>query len=250
MDSVDIEAAVEAALCSNWEKAKSLNEKLLKECPDDVDCLNRLGRALLEMGNNKKAATIFRKVLKVSRFDPIATKNLARAMQTSGKKKRIVGDKQNTPMPTSFVEEPGKTKLIALVNVAPSKTLLAMDYAYPVVLSSRRHSVIVCDTENNYLGALPDDLGHRLLVLMRGGNVYEGFVKSVSKNSIIVFVREVTRAKKFKDTPSFQSSGADYLSYLRDDSLHEEKVVAEVDADEDEVTAKIRNVHSDEEVDE
>lgn len=214
MQSDDAGAAVEAALSLDWDRAVRLNETILKGCPDDVDCLNRLGRAYLELGNCKKATAIFRKVLRLSKYDPIATKNLTRSLAAPRKKSK---SNQALTTPVSFLEEPGKTKLIALVNVAAPKVLLTQDYANGVKLVPRRHSILVSDADDNYLGALPDDLGHRLLVLTRGGNKYEGFVKSVAKNAMTIFVREVSRAKKFRNTPSFMSSGGDYQSYLRED---------------------------------
>jgi hypothetical protein len=38
---------------------------------------------------------------------------------------------------------------------------------------------------------LPDDLAHRMLILIQGGNKYEGFVKSVSKNTLFIFLKEL-----------------------------------------------------------
>ena len=247
MQNADVEAAVSAALSLDWETAKKLNEVLLKECPNDVDCLNRLGRAYLELGSSKKAAQIFRQVLRLSRYDPIATKNLARATQSPKRRQGLNGGKIRLPI--NFIEEPGKTKLISLVNVAPTKVLLTQDYANPVKFTPRRHTILVCDFEERYLGALPDDLGHRLLVLIRGGNKYEGFVKSVSKNSITIFVREVSRGKRFYNTPSFTSTGGDYLSYLREESSEDHKVGGGSDEDEteDEISPRAKNLHTDEE---
>lgn len=244
MQASDVEAAVEAALSLDWDRAVRLNEIILKGCPSDVDCLNRLGRAYLELGNCKKATTIFRKVLRLSKYDPIATKNLTRSLAAPKRKSR------SNPMPVapvSFLEEPGKTKLIALVNVAPARILLNQDYANRVKLLARRHTILVSDMDENYLGALPDDLGHRLLILVRGGNKYEAFVKSVAKNGMTVFVREVERAKKFHNTPSFMGSGSDYLSYLREDSSTSEVPPT---SGEDADGVEHKDLHGDEETEE
>lgn len=211
--------AIDAALKCDWQKAIDINSHLLKSEPNDLDCLNRLGKAYLENGDNKKASLYFRKVLKIDKYNPIAQKNLARASDTKTTKKSSGATKSQA----TFLEEPGKTKLIALVNVAPASILLKQDNADCLTLSPKRHTVVVEDADGNYLGALPDDMGHRLGVLIKGGNKYEATVKSVSKSSLVVFLRELERSKKFHNTPSFlNSNSADYLS-----SIREEIVVSE-----------------------
>lgn len=250
--------AVAAALRNDWDLAVKLNNVILKECPTDVDCLNRLGKAYLELGDNKKACLLFKKVLKISRFDPIATKNLQRAQQTPPKKANKNGGVQNghtSSTPVAFLEEPGKTKIIGLVNVAPANVLLSLNYADKIIITTKRHTVMATDQNGQYLGAFPDDLGHRLLVLTKGGNEYEGFIKGVTKNSITIFVRESVRAKKFHDTPSFAANGNDYLSYVREDTLavHEPQIgeeTAKVSDEEDDGTTDHKMNYSDEETEE
>ena len=239
-------AAIDAALCNNWQKALELNTKILKENPDDLDCMNRLGKAFLELGNTKKAVSLFKEVLKLNQYDPIASKNLLRAQTSSPKKSN------RAPLAPfaaiSFLEEPGKTKMITLVNVAPTKTLLSLRCADCVSLTSKRHSMLVENADGTYLGALPDDLGHRLMVLIQGGNEYDAFVKSVSKGMLVLFIREKKRSKRFKNTPSFPSGNSDYLSFVRDDG-HDEVEVKTTEEDtegEEDETAFKKNLHQDE----
>lgn len=230
-------AAINAALCCDWATAITANTQILKLDPQDIDCLNRLGKAYLETGENKKAAYYFRRVLKIDKYDPIAQKNLSRATSTKIKKTGTI-----TPA-INFLEEPGKTKLVTLVNAAPTSVLLKQNCADALTLLAKRHTVVVEDQEGNYLGALPDDLGHRLGVLIKGGNAYEATIKSVSKNSIIVFLRETSRAKRFLHTPSFLASGSgDYLSFVR-----EEAPTSAVTSEEDD--EQHRDLHQDEEPD-
>lgn len=235
MPDVTISWAIEAALKCDWASAIAANTSLLKNNPLDIDCLNRLGKAYLESGENKKAATFFRKVLKIDKYNPIAAKNLARAQ--SLKQPAKIGSRAIT----NFLEEPGKTKLVTLVNVAPAATLLKQDHADSLTLLPKRHTVIVQDREANYLGALPDDLGHRLGILMKGGNRYEAIAKSVTRNSITVFIRELVRAKKFHNTPSFlTTSTPDYLSFIREETTTSSK-------EDEEDDGAITDLHQDEE---
>lgn len=252
MSNSDVDEAVAAALSLDWQKAFEINQKIHEETPDDVDCLNRLGRACLELGDNKKAITCFRRVLKLSKYNQIAIKNLTRATQLGTKKLNSMpfdGHDHHTPI--SFLEEPGKTKLVTLVNTAPLKTLLSLNYGEKVQIAAKRHTILVSDCNDNYLGALPDDIGHRLLVLLTGGNKYDGYVRSVNKNSVSIFLIETSRAKKFHNTPSFPASGAEYLSFIREDALSEESQSSSSSDDEEadgaEVThSKSENIHQDE----
>ncbi len=244
MSQDDIAAAVNAALSLNWKEAEKLNQKILKATPDDIDCLNRLGKALLEQGEVKKATAIFRRVLKINKYDPIAQKNLDRASQTKPNHLRPAGP-TGPRATTNFLEEPGKTKLVALVNIASAGNLLKQCYADVATLTPRRHTVVVEDSSGNYLGAMPDDLGHRLSILIKGGNTYQCFVKSVCKNSIIVFLRETCRAKKFASTPSFPVSliGDDYLTSVREETLPADRPtkpanLTDDDSDDDAAPAK------------
>lgn len=207
--------AIDAALSSNWEMAVEINSQILSEEPENTDCLNRLGKAYLELGDNKKAATTFRKVLKLNRYDQIASRNLARATQT-GSVKKVQGKTAAKPV-VNFLEEPGRTKLIQLVNLASANLLLKLNQADQVTLATKRRTVIALDENNSYLGSLPDDVGHRLAMLMKGGNTYTAFIKSVTKNSLIIFVRETRRAKRFADTASFMATNNDYFSFIREE---------------------------------
>jgi tetratricopeptide (TPR) repeat protein len=237
--------AVRAALACDWKSAKKINEKLLSLDPNDIDCLNRLGKALLELGEKKKAITIFRKILKINQYDSIARKNLERAMTA-----RIVtsGNDVSIPLATNFIEEPGKTKLITLVNLAPPSTLLKQNYGDKIKLAPKRHRVSVFDLSGTYLGSVPDDLGHRLAILIKAGNQYDGLIKSVSKNSVIVFLREMSRAKKFRHLPSFPASGSDYFSFVREETIgSEEKANVSSGEEESEQEGPSSRLHADEE---
>jgi hypothetical protein len=239
--------AIKAALCSDWQKAVEINAKLLKTDCQNIDCLNRLGKAYLELGDNKKAATILRKVLKIDKYNPIAQKNLARAFSPATVKKTTsnsqVGSTPRNPA-LDFLEEPGKTKLINLVNLAPTRTLLKQKQADHLNLVLKRHTVMAEDSDGNYLGSLPDDLAHRLAILIKGGNKYCVLVKSVSKNGLIIFVRETFRAKKYTDTPSFATNSGDYFSYVRDELVAD---TPNITTEEDDDASAAEKLHADEE---
>ncbi len=233
-----VSEAIKAALSSNWQKAVEINSQILKTDQKNIDCLNRLGKALLETGENKKSATVFRKVLKLDKYNAIAQKNLARTKTGAVKK----NDGQTVAPVTNFLEEPGKTKLVSLVNIAPVSVLLGQNQTDPVKLANKRHTVLVTDWQDNYLGALPDDIGRRLSLLIKGGNEYTAVIKSVTKNSLVVFLRETKRSKRFVNTPSF-AANTDYLSFVpalppvSEDAEEEETITDRLHHDEEEPEA-------------
>ncbi len=252
-----VSAAVSAALSCDWEKAVEINEKILAANPNNIDCLNRLGKALLESGEKDKAIKIFKKILRINRYDPIAQKNLDRAtasgsiIKLNNKKKPPVNGHTQI-LTTNFIEEPGRTKLVSLVNIAPTSTLLKRNYGDKIVLSPRRHTVIVSDLDGSYLGAIPDDLGHRLALLIKAGNLYDGLIKSVAKGSIVVFLRELSRTKRFKNTPSFPTTNSDYFSFVREETLNQQDkpVVATTETEDETEDSPGTHLHADEETEE
>jgi tetratricopeptide (TPR) repeat protein len=250
--------AVAAALRCDWKTAADINAKILKERPEDLDALNRIGKAYLELGDAKKATTYFKRVLKISRFDPIATKNLARATAGGNKKPSSNNhfNSQDVASPVSFLDEPGISKIINLVNIAPTKVLLSINCADKALITVKRHTVMATTADGTYLGAIPDDIGHRLLVLIKGGNTYDAFIKTISKGGISIFVKELSRSKKLKDTPSFPLGGADYLSFVREDLSaspdHVEHTIAPVQEannpeDEDDLPKRLPSNYDEEE---
>lgn len=253
MSDVATNDAVAAAIRCDWKSAKDLNQKLLAKNPSDIDCLNRLGKALLELGEKDKAIAIFKKALKLNKYDTIAQKNLDRATASRGSTKKKTSAEEtslaNKSLVTNFLEEPGKTKLISLVNVAAASALLKLSYGDELVLIPKRHTVVVSDQNDTYIGAIPDDLGHRLSILIAAGNIYDGLIKAISKNSVVVLIREVSRTKKFRNTPSFPATNNDYLSFVRDEALEktEKPVVTPTEGEEEEDESPSSHLHADEE---
>ena len=103
-------------------------------------------------------------------------------------------------------EEPGKTKIVECVNTAPLAVLSTVSPGEEISLKAKNHVVEVRNQHNTYLGALPDDLSFRLIKFLAVGNTYQALVKSVRKNSLVVFLRELTRGKRFATQPSFTTT--------------------------------------------
>ena len=70
--------AIALAMNGQWEEAVTLNLSIIREFPKDIESLNRLGKALSELGRNREAMQAFQSVLEVSPYNYIAKKNLSR----------------------------------------------------------------------------------------------------------------------------------------------------------------------------
>lgn len=195
--------AIEKALHQDWKEAIRINLEIIKTEENNIDSLNRLAFAYFKIGDDSRAKRAYQKVLKLDGYNQIAIKNLKKlASKRKAGQPEAVGELS----PLMFLEEPGKTKIVPLVNIAPERTLAGLTTGQEVFLKEKRHAVEVRDHQNAYLGALPDDLSFKLTKFIAGGNKYHVAIKSIGKNQLIVFIRELSRSKRFANQPSFVSS--------------------------------------------
>jgi hypothetical protein len=234
MDTDLAPKAINAALKNNWQQAIEINGIILESDTKNTDALNRLAFAYLQLGNAKKAKIHYQQVTKLDPYNEIAKKNLARISTLKGKASPVPKNDNNVGSNLAlFIEEPGKTKCIQLIKIATPTTLSILRPAETIQLIPKKHTVVIENRTNTYLGALPDDIGHKLAKRMKAGNKYEACIKSLDKNSLVVFIREISRTKRFKDQPTFPTTTIqDYYSFVKDTpSLDEEGNEKELDED-------------------
>lgn len=201
-----ISQAIQTALTGDWTNAIKLNEEILKEDPDDINALNRLGFAMLSMGNIKGAKSVYEKVLSLDMKNPIALRNIKRLSAGNNLKTN------NIILNNLFIEETGKTKIIELINVADKKIISHLRSGEKIAVKIKRSKIFALDLEDHYLGMLPDDIGKRLTEFINGGNLYDAYVWSVDDNKISIFIREIKRVKRYSNQPSFISNDKSKLS--------------------------------------
>lgn len=202
MDPLKLQA-IQTALIGNWKNAILLNEQILADNPDDIDALNRLAFAYASNGDNKEAKRIYQKVLILDIKNPIATKNLKRINNANG---NYFSSALTYKMNNIFIEEPGKTKVVELNNIAEQNIITRLHSGEMLSLLTKRMKIFVYDIQKQYIGMLPDDLSRRLIDFIQGGNQYEAYVKSVEENRVIIFIKETKRATIFRNHQSFNSS--------------------------------------------
>lgn len=201
--------AISAALKQDWKQAVSINLQLLEQNKDDIDALNRIGFAYLHLGKLKDAKNFFEKVIALDQYNSIAQRNLQKL-----KNKGQTETNGILVSPMMFLEEPGKTKVIACVNLAPATTLASVRCGQEVKMKPKKHTIEIRDDNNIYLAALPDDVSFKLNKFLIGGNEYSIIVRSVEKNALSVFIRELSRGTLFADQPSFTPYSA-YVAQAR-----------------------------------
>ena len=194
--------AIKLALEKKWDQAIETNLQILEENPHDIDTLNRIGFAYIQNSQNTKAQEVYKKVLSLDPSNPIALKNLKKA-ESENNGSTSQQKTYETNINDLYIEEAGKTKTIDLTNIADKKTLATLQTGELVNLIVKRSKIYVQSFDNKYIGMLPDSIGMRLTSFIQGGNEYRANVKSVSDKSVTVFVKEVKRAPKFKNQPSF-----------------------------------------------
>ena len=188
MDTDLAPKAIAAAIHGNWKEAIMVNKEILKSSPQDVDALNRLGRAQAEIGNLTKARECSQKVLKIDPINSIALKALAK---WRGMKPGVFKTRVDIPSSAeAFLEEPGKTKIVSLMHLGCPTTLSELDSGDMVKLDYHCHRIAVISTQGKYIGRLPDDLSAKLKKLISLKNKYNVLIKSIeSPNEVKIFIR-------------------------------------------------------------
>lgn len=204
--------AIKKALENNWQEAYSVNQQLLKDSPNDIDTLNRLAFSLVKLGRFEEAKKMYRKVVRIDKTNPIALKNLKKidSMTKQSMKKYQLRDKgTHVHLNDLFIEEAGKTKMVELKNVTDKKTLSLLQPGDPVALTLKRSKIFI-QSNNKYIGMLPDTVSMRLIPFVKSGSEYQAFIKSIDEKNVSVFIKETKKSGKFKNQLSFPSSGFIY----------------------------------------
>lgn len=201
--------AISFALQNDWQNACDTNLKILAQNPQDIDTLNRLAFSYMKLAHYRKAKKTYKIVIDFDKTNPIAVKNLKKLELISKQKPSGANEGQATNgMNVSsyydmFIEEAGKTKTMELKNVADKKTLTLLQPGESVRIAVKRSKIFIQTVQDKYIGVLPDSMGLRLIKFIQGGNEYQAYIKSVDEKNVTIFLKEVKRAQKFKNQPSF-----------------------------------------------
>ncbi len=199
--------AVKAALSGDWQNAIELNRLLLQEDHEDIHALNRLANAYAANGDIENAKKTAQTALGVDPSNLIANRLLEKWLICKGNEVQ----KTKSINPSIFIEEPGKTRTISLINLGDDLLIKQLTPAEKVEIKAHNHKVCVYTTEAKYIGRLPDDIAARMKVMLEMGNQYGSYIKKADEENVMIFVREINRCSELKDIPSFSADRTNLL---------------------------------------
>ena len=226
-----IKDAIALALEGEWERAAEMNREILDLVPGDVESMNRLGKALMELGQYAKAKEILDQVVQSAPYNTIAKKNLARLDQlerapTPNKQVRRGGG-----APQIFIEESGKSGTTVLQRPASGRVVAGVAPGDSVTLVVENNAIGVYLRDDEYLGRVEPKLGRRLIRLTEGGNRYQAAVIGANDRGITIIIRETYRHPSLQTVCSFPTKskeehrvylGEDLLRYIEENDLEDD----------------------------
>ncbi len=197
--------AIELAVQGSWREAIAVNRSILDAFPQDVEALNRVGRAHLELGEYDQAEAAYRATAGIDAYNAIAVKNLRRLehLREAG----ATGEAANGLEPQSFIEEVGKAGVVRLEDLAAPEVVATAAAGDRVNLTANGPGLIAETVQGGYLGRVDSGHGQRLARLMEGGNRYSAAIVSASSDAVSVIIREVYQDPGQADRPSFPPWG-------------------------------------------
>jgi hypothetical protein len=219
--------AVGLALQGQWQEAVAANRSILERFPEDVETYNRLGRALMEIGEYAEARKTYERTLELDGFNSIAKKNLnrlsligKRAAKASARKASARKADARKVVADIFVEETGRARVVKLVSLAAKEVVAKMAPGEEVAPYVEGQRLLVKNKEGDCLGEVEPKYGARLAKLTKGGNRYIAAVHSLSDKEMKVIVREIYQHPSQAGRPSFPLKDKQgYRPYVRESLL-------------------------------
>lgn len=195
------EKAIQAAKSQDWQAAIDVNRQLIEENAEDIQAFIRLGVAQVQLGLIKEAKHAFSQALELDKTNQLAKKHLLRLENNQ------TITLSSLPSNEEFIEEPGKTRTVELHRLAGKEPLEKLSVGQVCELKSKNRFISV-EVNKVYIGSLPEDLSARLTKLMKGGNEYICYIRSISQAncSCSVFIKEVSRSPEQEFINSFPVS--------------------------------------------
>ena len=195
--------AVALAMKGEWERAAEVNRAILELFADDVEAMNRLTKALMELGNYDEARSVVDRVCQVAPHNTIARKNRARVDQMRGKPAATTRHARAAGAPQLFIGESGKNASTTLLHTPNNLSPAAVSPGDAVDLVIEHHAIGVYSEDGQFLGQVDPHIGHRLSRLIEGGNTYAAAVIGAHDDGIIIMIHETSRHRSLQNVASF-----------------------------------------------
>jgi tetratricopeptide (TPR) repeat protein len=182
--------AIRLAMQGQWEEAVAANKAILELFPNDADSYNRLGKALLKLGEYAQAKEAYNRALELNPRNSIARNNLDRLSHLDEPSAPPKGNHHKVALDL-FIEETGKSGVVRLLHLAPKKIIAGMATGDEVYLKVEGQTLLVQNEQGEHLGEVEPRYGMRLAKLIEGGNKYIAAISSLSENEVKISIREV-----------------------------------------------------------
>ncbi|MFA6513297.1 MAG: hypothetical protein WCT34_03825, partial [Patescibacteria group bacterium] len=180
--------AINNAMNGLWTEAIVFNEDIIKADKKNLEAYLRLGFANLQINKIKKAKQSYLQALKIQPNNIFIKKNLERIKILESKKLNYL---KTPPVdPLLFVDIPGKTKTVSLVNCGPKSVLAKLSVGQKVFLVNKKRRVEIRTESKEYAGCLPDDLSKRLAIFIKNGGIFSVYIKETTLKNTIVLIKE------------------------------------------------------------
>jgi tetratricopeptide (TPR) repeat protein len=203
--------AIQSALDSRWDDAVQMNRELLKIVQPNPETLNRLAKALSELGRYGEAKKTYSDSLQLDPDNTIARKNIDRLSLLGDESPVGEGTPGERIDPHLFIEELGKTGVTSLVNLAPPPVLAKVSAGDQVHLSVDGHALLVQNARGQTLGQVEPFLANRLIKFMAGGNQYVAAITELTEREVRIIIRETFQHPTQLGKVSFPALGAGSL---------------------------------------
>jgi len=236
MEPIEIleQKAIDAAINAEWEYAIVHNESILKADRKNVDALLRLGFAFIQVEKMDQAKIYYKRALRLQPSNRVAKENLERISILETKKGNGDMGKNISMDPSLFLEIPGKTKSVVLVNPGQKNILAQLMAGQEILLKSKKRRIEARTKGNEYVGSLPDDVSKRLIIFLKAGSEFSAFIKEANLNRVVIFIKEEkkgARITRFTSFPHDIQSNLDEMSQEEEAKEIDDGEVAENDLD-------------------
>ena len=228
--------AIALALKGEWEGAVQTNQDILQAFPDDVEALNRLGKAFMELGLYNAAKGAFANAVAFSPHNTIAKKNLERLAHLQDSSPQPKPSKVVTP--NLLIEESGKAGVTVLCKLADDVVLAKMAAGDGVNLRIVERSLVIENCQGQYVGQVEPKLALRLMRLMEAGNKYEAAVISVDRQDASIVIWETYHNPNNGTSCSFPGRPKAGQSAQVKDALLRYDIDSELEEEEEEIAAE------------
>ncbi|MHB8489432.1 MAG: BTAD domain-containing putative transcriptional regulator [Candidatus Dormibacteria bacterium] len=199
--SLFVDEAISLALESRWAEALAVNQALVERHGADEDTLNRIGKALTELGRREEALASYSGSLQINPLNLIAQKNVRKLTAMLESKSTAAGSAAAIDVEL-FTEEPGKSAITVLS--APSKSATVAIAPGDVVELYREGSTLRAQTSRGVsLGEVDTKIARRLVPLMETGNRYSAAVARLEDERVEIILRETYQAAENARKSSF-----------------------------------------------